>query len=82
MVCLVIFITFQSYSYTYVIYGVSPTFLSRCLSRRVRASVSPPGHTAEDRPSVSKPVPAKASTVTLFTGKLLNKDSWTDFYDV
>ncbi len=31
------------------------TFLSRCLSSRVRASVSPPGHTAEDSPSVSKP---------------------------
>lgn len=31
------------------------TFLSKCLSRRVSASVSPPGHTAEDKPSVSKP---------------------------
>lgn len=31
------------------------TFLSRCLSNRVRASVSPPGHTADDSPSVSKP---------------------------
>lgn len=31
------------------------TFLSKCLSSRVRASVSPPGHTAEDKPSVSKP---------------------------
>lgn len=30
-------------------------FLSKCLSSRVSASVSPPGHTAEDRPSVSKP---------------------------
>lgn len=31
------------------------TFLSKCLSKRVSASVSPPGHTAEDKPSVSKP---------------------------
>lgn len=31
------------------------TFRSKCLSKRVRASVSPPGHTAEGRPSVSKP---------------------------
>lgn len=31
------------------------TFRSKCLSSRVRASVSPPGHTAEGRPSVSKP---------------------------
>ena len=29
--------------------------ISKCLSKRVSASVSPPGHTAEDRPSVSKP---------------------------
>lgn len=31
------------------------TFLSKCLSKRVRASVSPPGHTAEGKPSVSNP---------------------------
>lgn len=31
------------------------TFLSKCLSKRVSASVSPPGHTAEGKPSVSKP---------------------------
>ena len=31
------------------------TFLSRCLSSLMRASVSPPGHTAVVRPSVSKP---------------------------
>lgn len=34
------------------------TFLSRCLSSRVSASVSPPGHTAEVSPSVSKPTHA------------------------
>ena len=31
------------------------TFLSKCRSKRVSASVSPPGHTAEGKPSVSKP---------------------------
>lgn len=35
------------------------TFLSKCLSKRVSASVSPPGHTAEDKPSVSKPTKKK-----------------------
>lgn len=31
------------------------TFLSKCLSKRVSASVSPPGQTADGKPSVSKP---------------------------
>lgn len=37
------------------IWNLHCTFLSKCLSKRVSASVSPPGHTAEDKPSVSKP---------------------------
>lgn len=35
--------------------GAAHTFLSRWRSILVRASVSPPGHTAEGRPSMSKP---------------------------
>lgn len=39
----------------YTCYDLKHTFRSKCLSNRVRASVSPPGHTAEGKPSVSKP---------------------------
>lgn len=44
---------------TKILCSICLTFLSKCLSSRVRASVSPPGHTAEDRPSVSKPAGVK-----------------------
>lgn len=36
--------------------GEQRTFLSKCLSNLVSASVSPPGQTAEGNPSVSKPI--------------------------